>query len=263
MNELKISEKIQVEPGVIRFNEFEVLKGQAQQIADYILTVDGSDENAKQAKQVLAAARKAVKALSDKRIEIKKSYLAPYDEFENRIKEITGVIDAAHKKLNEQVKAAEKIEKDQKLTMIETAFEFIVPDEIQKIGGFDWFMKPEYLNKTVSLSRIEKELRETSNRIQGEIETIRNMDDSAEIMTEYIRSGGYLGGALESVQARKKVTERAKIVIKENNMIEIPIERVEPQEEPEFTFTIKGQFNADMVKKLLDRYDIEYTVTGE
>lgn len=256
MNELNISGKIQVIPGTIQFDEFENLRSQAEQIAEFINGVDGSEENAKTAKKVLAAARKAVKGLSDKRIEIKKSYLLPYETFEAKIKEITSVIEKADSRLNEKLKEIEKQEKAEKLEVIQAAYEYIVTPELKKIAGFDWFMRPEYLNKGATISRIEKEIRETSNRIDTEIGLIRNMAEADEIMTEYIQSDGDFTGAVAAAERRKQAKERSRVAVSENVKI-IGFEDVKP--EKRFVFTVTGEYNAQALRAFLDRHEIEYS----
>lgn len=256
MNELKINGNIQVIPGTIQFDEFETLRGQAEQIAEFINSVDGSEENAKAAKKVLAAARKAVKGLSDKRIEIKKSYLLPYEAFEAKIKEITAVIETADSRLNAKLKEIEKREKAEKLEVIQSAYEFIVPPELKKIAGFDWFMRPEYLNKGTTISKIEKEIKETANRIETEMGLIRNMAEADEIMTEYIQSEGDFTGAVAAAERRKQIKERSRVAVPEN-VKTVEVEDVKP--EKRFTFTVTGEYNAQALRAFLDRHEIEYS----
>lgn len=293
LTELKEIKKIDVKPGAIVFKEFEELKRQAQEIAEFINSVDSSEENAAQAKKVLAASRKSVKALGEKRIEIKKAYLLPYENFEQQIKEITAIFDTAETALSKKLKAYEIAGRAEKMKMIESAYEFVVTPDMRRYAPLDWFMKPEYLNKTVSMARIEKELREKTNTVTTDLNAIETMEHAPEIAAEYIQSGGFLSGAIAAVQARHKVQETAKLVIsKDSKMLDIPIEQendvpfaydtrmnadvaaektvisfyeddsvtiTKEPIEPEFIFAVKGEFTAEMVRGIFAKYEIEFT----
>ena len=67
------------EPAKITFPALGFYMEQAEKIADYINSIEVTEDNIKDVKKDLAAARKVTKALSDRRIAIKKEIMSNYE----------------------------------------------------------------------------------------------------------------------------------------------------------------------------------------
>ena len=89
MELVKVSDiRVDYRPGEIVFDGYEDLLNQANQIADYLKTIEVTPDNIKENKKMLAKVNKSIKELNDRRISIKKEINKPYDDFALKIKEI-------------------------------------------------------------------------------------------------------------------------------------------------------------------------------
>lgn len=87
MEEINRSNEIQCISPSISFPTYLDLIERAKAVADTIDAFEINEDNVKEAKEILANARKLTGALDDRRKEIKKQILAPYQILETQIKE--------------------------------------------------------------------------------------------------------------------------------------------------------------------------------
>lgn len=235
-------------PGIIKFNDFERYKLMAANIADFVGEAEVTEENVKDSKRLVADTRKVVNGLKDKRIAIKKEILKPYLVFESQVKELENIVDDADRIVRNQIREIEEKQRDAKRTAVEELWRkrllqypslAQIPDLMEK-----WF--PGWvLNKTASMSSIEKDMTEFMEDRTKDIETIQTMEDSAELLTEYINVL-YLPEAIRRVQSRKE----AEKVVQQIN--------AEEDREPEMTFTVIGEMSIELTKQFLIEECINY-----
>ena len=254
MRDLKITNKIEIEKGLIKFDEFENLKEQAEKVAEIISSVDDSEENIKEAKKVLASSRKSIQTLNDTRIKIKKEFSKPLMEFESKVKEITEIVESAGRVLSGKIKAHEDSQRDLKLELIKSMYKLNVAPRVSEVASFDWFFESHFLNKTFSMNKIEKELEEFNQKILSELETIEKMENGEDVMIEYISTKGNFIVSLD------RVNEREKLKRESVRVVDKPVEKVvdKPVEKQVFTFRVEGEFNANLVKQLMEKHGIYY-----
>lgn len=241
MNEL-ITKDIEYTTGVVKFNNFENYLKQAKEVAKYIDSVELTDANVKQCKSDLAAARKVVNQLDQVRKQVKKDLLKPYQPFEKQVKQLQKVIDDADKRLREEVKLLEEVERNEKEEAIKEVFDKrIAMYDIKDYWSnpFDLFLTPQHLNKTVSMAKVEKDMTSWMESVQKDLDTIQSMDDADMIMTDYIMT-------LDLNEA-----------IDRNNRRKETLTKVRTQEKIA-TFTIKGTANITLVEILLKQNGIEF-----
>ena len=101
--EIRIAQKT----GAIEFN-FEELKSRLVDEMKYYKGLIFSEDTKKEAKETVADLRNLKKNIRDKRIEAKKSFMHPYDEFEAQVKELDKLIDEPIAFINEQVEEFER-----------------------------------------------------------------------------------------------------------------------------------------------------------
>lgn len=178
--ELKITEW--KTPEVINFN-FEELKNEITAKAALYKNMVYTDETIKEAKADKASLNKFITALENKRKEVKKQCLAPYEAFEKQIKELVAIINEPIELISDQVAEYEEKEKDLKKEKIKELF---------KMAGFQPFVKleqiwnPKWLNKSVSLKSIEDELNNKMISIGHDVAAINQLPDfSFEAMENY------------------------------------------------------------------------------
>lgn len=101
----------------IEWNNEEIKAEMAAKVADYKVMVYGDDQ-IKEAKKDRAELNKLVKAMDDKRKEVKAMCLAPYEKFEAQIKELIAIVNEPIGIIDAQVKAYEDEQKQKKVAEI-------------------------------------------------------------------------------------------------------------------------------------------------
>ena len=81
-------EDIKVEVGTIKFDGFPTLRLSVERLVEKMKTVEVTEENVKESKQLVARVRKEVDALNDERKRVERFYLSPLDDFKRGIKEV-------------------------------------------------------------------------------------------------------------------------------------------------------------------------------
>ncbi len=120
------------------------------------------------AKKDRAELNTAKKQIADERIRIMKELMKPFDEFVERCKGLEKNIDGASKALDEIVKLREQAEKEVKRAIIDEywrikAFELVSLDRV-----FD----QKWLNKTVKIADVKKEIDSIIEKIITDLKTI-------------------------------------------------------------------------------------------
>lgn len=251
-NELTIDiQKIIVKQGSIKFNEYTALKDQAMALAENIKTITVSDENIKQSKKLLAAVNKRLKELEDKRIEVKKTMLEPYAAFEKQVKEIVGIVKDADSEVRDQVRYLEecyRLQKEGHLRMIfsKRKKHYILGD----IVPFEHFLKPQHLNKSVSMDQVEKEMTAFLEKTSADFKVIESLPDAKAVLSAYI--GFYdLAAAINQIEdqkRRQKQLEASKAMQKAKAAAVKKLYRISLYNEKDFT----------LLKMFMEQQQIKY-----
>lgn len=216
-------------PEVINFN-FDELKKEITSKAVLYKNMIYTDETIKEAKADKASLNKFITALENKRKEVKKECLAPYEAFEKQIKELVAIIDEPVKLIGLQVAEYEEKEKVAKREKILELFEQ---------SGFQTFVKLEqifdtkWLNKSVSLKSIEDELTNTAYKIGHDITAINALPEFSFEAMEHYKKTLDLSGAIAEGQRladiqKRKIEHEAKM--KELEAAQAAKDEVKPAE---------------------------------
>lgn len=227
--ELKIYEcKTQEE---IKWNNEELKAEIAEKVKDYKNLVY-TDNQIKDAKADRARLNKLVKALEDKRKEVKKECLQPYEKFESQIKEVIAIVNEPIALIDGQVKEYEEQKKKEKQEQIEKLFE--------EKNIFDWLklekiFDTKWLNATNSISKIESEIDEKVAKIDAEISTLQSLKEfSFEAIETYkncldLSLAIAEGQRLAEIQRRKEEAKKEEEARKEQAAIEKELPFNEPE----------------------------------
>lgn len=159
----------------ITWNHEEIKKEVSEKV-QYYKTLVYTDEQIRDAKKDRATLNKFVQALETKRKEIKKQCMAPYEEFEQRMKEIVALVNEPIAVIDGQIKAYEQQKRDEKLENIRELFTAV---------GFQSFVTLEaifdrtWLNSSVSLKKIEEAMNEIKIRIGNDVSAINALPEFA------------------------------------------------------------------------------------
>lgn len=107
MNELKFNVVQSIGEITANFDEF---KNQVSQELEKYKSKEFTEDTKKDVKKDLAELRKKKAAVNERRIEVKKEYMKPYDEFEAKVKELITLIDEPITLIDYKVKEFEEKE---------------------------------------------------------------------------------------------------------------------------------------------------------
>ena len=236
------STDIRIENGLIRFDAYQLYKQRAEEAKAYLISLDVNPESEQECKRTVAAARKISEQLNQEKIRIKKTVLEPYTAFEDKVKEIIAIITEGENVARDKLKAIDDQRREEKKEEIRRIWD-------ARVGSFDCgqylsfghFLQDRHLNKTVSLSEVEKEMVQFLTEKTEDILYLSGKPLKDEYIAEYI-------GCLNPLRAMEKVDHRHE-TIKANST------------EPYMVIRITGKANVILAKQLLT--DIDYKIVEE
>lgn len=174
--------------GQISFPNYEEVIQWAKEVAETLNATELREDNVKDVKASLAAARKVVDGINARRIEVKKALLTPYDTLEAQVKVITNIINEADGVLRDKVRAMEEAERDAKRETLKGIWDLRIPlytftDYIP--DPFDRWVTPQHLNKTTSIKKCEDDMAAWMEQREQDITTIKRLPDSTQILISY------------------------------------------------------------------------------
>ena len=152
--ELKVEEIKSLAP--IQFNYEDIKKWVTEKAKEY-KSVVYTQETITTAKSDRATLNKVAKAINNEKIRIKKEVLKPFEDFENKCKELQSIITDASNSIDTQVKSFEEKEQNEKKEQIKAVFDAYVGD-YKELINFDTIFNPRWLNKTYTMKKIEDEI---------------------------------------------------------------------------------------------------------
>lgn len=191
-------------PEVIDFN-FEELKEEITNKSALYKNMVYTDETIKDAKSDRALLNKFKTALEDKRKEVKKQCLEPYNQFEKQIKELVAIIDEPVKLIGEQITEFKDRENAEKHEQI---IELFNKAGFQSFVTLEQIYDPKWLNKSVSLKSIEEELTNTVYRIGHDVTTINSLKEYSFEALEHYKKTLDLAGAIAEGQRLADIQKR-------------------------------------------------------
>lgn len=174
--------------GQISFPNYKEVIQWAKEVADTLNATELREDNVKDVKASLAAARKVVDGINARRIEVKKALLTPYDTLEAQVKVITNIINEADGVLRDKVRAMEEAERDTKRVTLKGIWDLRIPlytftDIIP--DPFDRWVTPQHLNKTTSIKKCEDDMAAWMEQREQDIATIKRLPDATQILISY------------------------------------------------------------------------------
>lgn len=223
----------------IEFN-FEELKTELSKNLEKYQNLTFTEETIKEAKETKANLNKFKEAIETRRKEIKKLCLKPYENFEAKIKELTGLIDKPIKAIGEQLQTFE----DQRLTAkradIQDFYNTVIGD-LADILPLDRIFNQKWLNATYKMTTIQNEIVETIGKVNGDLNVIIDLkldpDMELQVKDKYLQTLDF-----SLAMAEKTRLENFKKAIKER---ETSQEVQLPQEEQE-SVLINGEITTEL-----------------
>lgn len=250
-------------------SNFEEVKTSLVAVLDKYQNLIFTDATIPDAKTTRAQLNKVKKSMEDKRKEIKKEYLKPYNDFEAKVKELVGLVDKPVLHIDSQIKFYEQNLRDDKQKLIDS-----IKVEISEQFGFSVpIFNESWLNQSVSKKKIEDEINEFYTQKQNEVEIIKNFNSELENkLLEMLYNGVEITSILQEKQKfddAKKIIESKKEIVAETPVKNIePVENIEPpkpqvvnNEKVSFTIQITCTVDAkNELKEFMANNNIEVKV---
>lgn len=175
-------------PQKIDFN-YEAIKSELSEKLERYNSLVVTEDSISGAKKDKAALNKLKTALEDRRKEVKKDCLRPYEEFEQKIKELVGMIDAPVLAIDEQIKAFDEIKKEEKRADIQGFYTENIGD-LASLLPFEKIFDPRWLNATYKIEDVQKEITDRIFKTRNDIGIIKAMNLSGEqqVLDVYLRT---------------------------------------------------------------------------
>lgn len=139
-----------------------------------------SSANIDKAKEDKALLNKTSKVLNDKRIELEREFMKPFESFKEIIKETTDLIKTASSQIDVIVKDVENKEKEEKKNEIIKIFNEKIK-ELSDLIPFERIFDEKWLNKTAKMKDIESSIETKLEQIRNDLITISELHSKYEI----------------------------------------------------------------------------------
>lgn len=176
--------------GLLKWN-FESLNAALDESLAKYRGVVYTDDQINLAKKDRALLNSFRKSINDRKIQLKKEFCEPYDEFAEQVKVLTQKVDSAAAEIDAQIKAFEEKEKAEKKKRIEEYWFDIKPDK--NLVDLEQVWDQKWLNKSVKDSEWQKALDQRAAKIHDDLHAIAvsTIGDTAKMdfcIGEYIKT---------------------------------------------------------------------------
>lgn len=226
-------------PSVIESNFEEMEKDLSAQMQVY-KELEITEEKNAEAKKDLATLRKIRKAIDDKRKEVKKEFMKPFDEFEAKVKNLIGLVDEPIQLIDTKVQEFEaKRKEERRIQVIEIYIDAI--GDYQEYLPYDYVAKQSWLNISTSDKEIRADISESIVATQNAIDTLTATDNGfLEKALDLYRKTHDLPMCVSRMVEWKKVADEAAAKAVEEQKAQqavAPVQQEQDSEEPELPFT--------------------------
>ena len=219
-------------PSPITANWDEIKNEIVIKLKGYSLMTYTEDEIGR-AKKDRAELNKLKKTINDKRLELEREYMKPFEQFKTASKEVMALIDEPIAEIDKQLKNYEEKRKAAKQVEIGSLF---VCTQFPSWVRLNMIQNEKWLNASYKLSDIKDELEFKKVMIEGDLKTLSELSYAFEATEEYKRTLNLNlaiseGQRLSELQKRKNIEEGTNTpLVEEKPQIEDVVKTDEPSE---------------------------------
>lgn len=196
-------------------------KRQTEADRNLILSTDKDFETAKKR---CADINRVVKSIEDKRKQVKKEYNAPYDMFEQELKEVTAVLNATRDNLWGQITKAEQEMKDKLEKHYRNYFESKVEENgISSYRTWSQIFDAKWLNKGRKANTVLEEIDGKIATVKNELTAIKALQSEFESVLLVRYAEGHTMADIitynSRIKAKKQAVETGKQEVRENTQL--------------------------------------------
>nr|WP_303098130.1 DUF1351 domain-containing protein [Roseburia inulinivorans] len=240
MEEIRVN--VEQKNGVIGFN-FEEIKEKLNSELEIYKNMIFTEESKTEAKKTIASLRKLKKSVNDKKLEVKKSFMIPYTNFEAQVKELDNLIDEPINFINNQVEEFERKRVEEKKALISEIYTEIMAEHEEASGylPLQRIYDSKWENATTTKKAITETITERVYHVEKDLGIIRSMEsefedkgiekykttlelsDAIEVMNQYQKQKEEILRRQEE-EAKRKAEEEARTASEVNSAIDTPMQ---------------------------------------
>nr|DAZ64835.1 MAG TPA: Protein of unknown function (DUF1351) [Caudoviricetes sp.] len=251
MEEIRVN--VEQKNGVIGFN-FEEIKEKLNSELEIYKNMIFTEDSKTEAKKTIASLRKLKKSVNDKKLEVKKSFMIPYTNFEAQVKELDNLIDEPINFINNQVEEFERRRVEEKKSLISEIYTEIMAEHEEASGylPLQRIYDSKWENATTTKKAITEAIAERVDHVEKDLGIIRSMglefedkgiekykatlelSDAIEVMNQYQKQKEEILRRQEE-EAKRKAEEEARKASEVSSatdtpMQEAPVAQTVPEE---------------------------------
>jgi len=214
----------------VEFN-FDELQTELKTSLEKFQNIVYTDETIPEAKKDRAGLNKFKDIIETERKRIKNLCLKPYNDFEAKVKILTGLIDEPILAIDTQVKTYEQKKKDAKKEEIEKFFNDNI-GELAELLPLEKIFNEKWLNASVSIKSVFDEITQIIDKVKFDLKTIKDLKSEWELtlIDTYLNTLDIASALAE----KTRLEERKKQLEEQDKIQQAEVENVEAvSSEPE------------------------------
>lgn len=268
MEEIRVN--VEQKNGVIGFN-FEEIKEKLNSELEIYKNMIFTEDSKTEAKKTIASLRKLKKSVNDKKLEVKKSFMIPYTNFEAQVKELDNLIDEPINFINNQVEEFERKRVEEKKALISEIYTEIMAEHVEASGylPLQRIYDSKWENATTTKKAITEAISERVDHVEKDLCIIRSMEsefedkgivkyketlelsNAIEIMNQYQKQKEEILRRQEE-EAKRKAEEEARKASEADSVIDTPMQEAPvTQTAPEEKFIEPKPVNNSIVYEII------------
>ena len=179
MEEIRVN--VEQKNGVIGFN-FEEIKEKLNSELEIYKRMIFTEDSKTEAKKTIASLRKLKKSVNDKKLEVKKSFMIPYTNFEEQVKELDRMIDEPIDFINNQLDEFERRRVEERESLISEIYTEIMGEHGEASGylPLQRIYDRKWENATTTKKAITEAIAERVDHVEKDLGIIRSMESEFE-----------------------------------------------------------------------------------
>lgn len=268
MEEIRVN--VEQKNGVIGFN-FEEIKEKLNSELEIYKNMIFTEDSKTEAKKTIASLRKLKKSVNDKKLEVKKSFMIPYTNFEAQVKELDNLIDEPINFINNQVEEFERRRVEEKKSLISEIYTEIMAEHVEASGylPLQRIYDSKWENATTTKKAITEAIAERVDHVEKDLGIIRSMglefedkgiekykatlelSDAIEVMNQYQKQKEEILRRQEE-EAKRKAEEEARKASEVSSATDTPMQEAPvAQTVPEEKIIEPKPFNDSIVYEII------------
>lgn len=268
MEEIRVN--VEQKNGVIGFN-FEEIKEKLNSELEIYKNMIFTEDSKTKAKKTIASLRKLKKSINDRKLEVKKSFMIPYTNFEAQVKELDNLIDEPIDFINNQLDEFERRRVEERESLISEIYTEIMGEHGEASGylPLQRIYDRKWENATTTKKAITEAIAERVDHVEKDLGIIRSMgsefedkgidkykatlelSDAIEVMNQYQKQKEEILRRQEE-EAKRKAEEEARKASEVSSAIDTPMqESPVAQTEPEEKIIEQKPVNDSIVYEII------------